>query len=148
MIRFGSTGFAFARGKRIGSWWALLLCAACSSETARGTEGDDRAVFVGEVSDTDARIGLVRDDEGWVAYVCGGPDTMAGLTTWFEGAADEEGSGSAESEGKSLSVGFLGDGVTGTLFSAGDSMDFTAERARGPGPSGVFQTMAGSPAKT
>jgi hypothetical protein len=55
--------------------WLLPLLTGC---------GPSSSVFVGEVAETDAVVGMALDDEGGQLYLCGGSETMASLNRWFE----------------------------------------------------------------
>lgn len=46
--------------------------------------GEPPVTLVGDLAETDARVGFAIDGELVVAYVCGGTQTMASHTRWFD----------------------------------------------------------------
>lgn len=83
------------------SMLALCTLAAC---------GPDERVFVGSIDGTDAEVGLTVANGQAAAYVCGGDETRATLTRWFEGPAETT-AGSLVADDWTLTW----DGSSGTL---------------------------------
>ncbi len=67
---------------------ALLVSGCGASEEAVTTAP---GALVGALAGTDARVGLVVNEERGVLYVCGGEATRASLTRWFSGARTAKG---------------------------------------------------------
>lgn len=110
----------------------LSLLAACGSDPATQ---DDFGALLG----TDARIAVVSDDTALVAYVCGGPSTLASLTGWFVGAADAT---HLESGGAILELTRSSTGASGVLVDrAGVRHPFAAERAPADARGGLFEVV-------
>ncbi|MFT3765509.1 MAG: hypothetical protein QM820_08350 [Minicystis sp.] len=63
--------------------------------------GDDvvAPAYVGKVTDSDAVVGMVSDGERLQLYLCGGPETYARYTRWFQGPIAADGTFSIESGG-------------------------------------------------
>lgn len=121
-------------------WGSLLLMmAACGSDSHPDPDGSQPHYF-GTVDGTDAQIAIVRDASRWVAYVCGGPSTLASITTWFQGTVTEGDDGVvAEADDKELDASFSAGGVEGTLTYAGHTAAFAARRVAAQGSIGLFQ---------
>lgn len=62
----------------------VLLLSGCGSSSEESTT-PAVATFVGPLTSTDARVGLVVDDTKGVLYVCGGDTTRTTLSRWFKG---------------------------------------------------------------
>ncbi len=108
---------------------ALLACASDPATT------DD----FGALEGSDARIALVSDDTALVAYVCGGPTTLASLTGWFVGAA---GATHLESGGAVLELSRTSTGASGVLTARdGARLRFEAQRAPADAEGGLFEVV-------
>lgn len=103
--------------------WPIPLLVGCSSSSS---------VFVGEVAETDAVIGLALGQQTGRLYLCGGAESLGELNRWFEVERDHEVlTGSAD--GWSVEANPDGRDWIGTLTSAdGESWAFTAQRAASP----------------
>lgn len=121
---------------------ALVAClvVSCGSSVEPVAEPKPKVVYVGQVDGTDARIGLVRNDAQWAAYVCGGPTTLESMTAWFEGegAPPSDAGVEAQSNGKLLRVTFSGQEATGSVL-ADREVPFSAPRVPDDHMAGLYQ---------
>ena len=110
-----------------------IACAVAMSAGACGSDGgqrDDVVRYVGTVSNTDARIAVIRDHAGTLAYVCGGPDSMASHTRWLM-AATGGNAVALEADGWRLELRLAGDALSGALRDpAGASVKVMATHPR------------------
>lgn len=94
-----------------------------------GCESDEPLKFVGEVADTDARFGVVVDDEIGSFYVCGGDQDRERFHDWFDVTATEDGFTGTEPHG---TVDFVidGDVITGSVTVDDSTHAITGTRAQ------------------
>lgn len=108
--------------------FASLLNLACS--TAAQDDGEmpttlEARTLVGQVSDSDITLGVVAEDDTLTVYACGGADTFATHTRWFEGTfgdGDDPDAFEIEQDGFTLSGRRSRDGLAGVLQEPDGSM--------------------------
>ena len=110
-----------------------LLCLAMIALSACGSD----AALVGAIDTTDARLAVARSDDRLVAYVCGGAQTLATHTRWFEGEAAEDGTFSLAKDEWVLAGTLLDGSASGILRGPGAAELAWAADLRGES-SGLF----------
>lgn len=110
----------------------VLLAAACALGCT--DPGEAPSQWVGALPGTDLALALTSEGDGALrAYVCGGPDTYATHSRWFEGTLTADGAFDAVREGWALTGDAGPDGASGTLTSPdGDELPFDAHPATAP----------------
>jgi hypothetical protein len=137
-----------------GVWLAgfsALLAAACGAgdpatgAAERDTTEQPRALYIGSLEGTDAKVAVVRSDGRWAAYACGGPSTLDTVTTWFEGTLDSAVAdvGAASESGARLEMTLTEDRTTGVVTHDGNDAPFVAQRVEGRALAGLFQLVDG-----
>jgi hypothetical protein len=102
--------------------WLLPLAVGC---------GPSSTVFVGEVAETDAVVGMALRGGLGQLYLCGGSETMGSLNRWFEVSVEGEAlSGSAD--GWTVQAQFSSDWRGEVTSPAGDSWSFVASEGSDP----------------
>ena len=66
----------------VGAFAALAVCAAGCGASSTSAPPATR-VFIGEVSGSDARVGVVATDHSARVFFCGGDTSVATMTHWF-----------------------------------------------------------------
>jgi len=96
---------------------AALLAVACGDGESRTDEPvEPRArVWVGELADTDAKVGFVHSGDEAVLFLCGGEASYPELTRWFSGTTALEGPFSFEAPGFRVEGELRDDVLEGTV---------------------------------
>jgi hypothetical protein len=102
--------------------WLLPLAVGC---------GPSSSVFVGEVADTDAVVGMALQDGRGQLYLCGGSETMASLNRWFEISVEGEAL-SGSSDGWTVQAQGSSDWSGEITSPEGDSWAFVATEGADP----------------
>lgn len=119
----------------VGSSPLLLVAMTVACGDGRPATVDDFGTIIG----TDARIALVRDETALVVYVCGGPNTLGALTTWFVGAADVT---HLENGAATLDLSRTSTGSSGTVRAMdGRTFTFSAARVGADVDAGLFEVV-------
>ena len=106
----------------------LVLLAGCGAEKPDKPDQPTRVVFAGEVEDGESFVGLVREGDAVLAYVC---DSNS-VSRWFRGKVDASGAFSLVHASGDTLMGKVGeDAVTGTFTGAGIAHPLTAATAIG-----------------
>jgi len=132
----------------LSSCLALQGCASSGSEQAGSTQQDQKqlpadgpAVFVGEVEDSDVQVAVVADGARARVYFCGGPDSVATATHWFNLARSGDAL-DAQDQGFELRASFEDDRVTGEYKPAGEAanaLQFTGTRVDRETLAGLYE---------
>jgi hypothetical protein len=132
--------------------WALFALVlapfqfGCETSVSGGdTNVDRRRVFVGEVTDTDARVSVVwQKPSNPRLYFCGGVDTLPTLTHWFNPlAADAGADAGIVGDGYGYDVSVKNGVATGNLNTPdGVQHAFTAPQIATGGLIGLYEAVA------
>lgn len=126
---------------------ALCGCAGSgsSSETDHNAQtdadgGSASGVFVGEVEDSDVRVAVLLDDSHVRLFFCGGADSVADKTHWFNLTKDPGDVAVARAEDDAaLSAAFDLDAVSGDYSVGGERHAYTAQRVAKGTLSGLYE---------
>jgi Putative serine esterase (DUF676) len=90
-------------------------------------------ILVGQIENSDALIAIVRDENSFAAYVCGGTNTWQTHTGWFRSSAPEkQGNNLESSSGLKFSADFADQTAKGTVtLKDGTKLNWSAETATG-----------------
>ncbi len=105
------------------SLMASLPACGAASDMAVGNDPSVRRELVGNLSGTDARIGIVLQNGKVNFFVCGGPSTYTTHTKWLRGEAIDFDSFSLAADGWSASAARVGGRWAGKLRRPGDAAD-------------------------
>ncbi len=112
---------------------AAVAFAGCSSDK---NEAAIRSVFTGEVNASSAFLGLVKEGENVLAYVCDSEK----ISRWFRGKVDASGAFSlVHPSGDTLTGKLVGDAVTASVTLA--NAKFAVKAAPATGDSGLFRAQ-------
>ncbi|HET9959049.1 MAG TPA: hypothetical protein VFQ61_31375 [Polyangiaceae bacterium] len=68
------------------SWLAMMMILpACGSEDEPASDDEKPSVWVGEVTDSDALVGVAILGDDVDLFACGGPESISDLTVWLAG---------------------------------------------------------------
>lgn len=99
-------------------------------------------VLVGEVEDSDVRVGVLAGGAQLRVFLCGGPSSYATATRWVRAELDESGD-FRFSEGELELAGSLVDGVLeAELIAEGERARIRAERVRAGTLAGLYEARA------
>ena len=121
-------------------WSAVAAFVSASTMTAARADEMSSTTYVGKLQGgpASARVAVVTDNDGFIAYVCSGEgDFNEKASRWFKGQVDN-GKFSAERDGIKLSGSFSQSGMTGTL-SMGEELSFSANAADDTTMAGLFR---------
>jgi hypothetical protein len=125
----------------------LAASLACSSAAGDADTGEDELplearTLVGQVDGSDIVLGIVVDDDDVTAYACGGVDTYATHSRWFEGSFGDDGDPDAfaiELDGFLLSGERSQNAIAGSLREPdGTTRSFTTAPTDEDGLSGLY----------
>jgi hypothetical protein len=115
---------------------------ASGSGLAELDAGPTHEKLVGEVEDSDVRVGVLADDARLRVFLCGGPSSYASATHWLRAELDGDGDFSFRSDELEL-TGTLVDGVLeAELVADGERSMVRAERVRGGTLAGLYEARA------
>ena len=122
--------------------WTALAAAAVMAATGgkASAEESSATTFVGKLEGgpASARVAVVTDEDGFIAYVCSADDGFnQKAARWFRGTI-EDGKFAAERDGLKFSGKISPDGVQG-LMSTGDELSFTATPCDDTTLAGLFR---------
>jgi hypothetical protein len=130
-----------------------VLCMACASDDAAegdGSRAETRdggvngvSVLVGELSDSDVKLGVIATPQRARLFFCGGPDSYEDMTRWVVAELDTQAAFELEADGGWRLSGQLDDGtLSGRLERDGQkSVDFIARRVEPDTLAGVYEGM-------
>jgi hypothetical protein len=105
---------------------AVLAACAAGCGSSSGSAPAAPRVFIGDVSGSDARVGIVATDHSARIYFCGGDATFATMTHWIPSVPIDSVAGDLAQQGASGGwsvVGQVGDaGASGTVTVAGGNV--------------------------
>jgi hypothetical protein len=114
--------------------------------TDAGTAPGSKApiVLVGEVADTDIRVGAVLAAGRMRLFFCGGASSYATATQWVQAEVADDASVAFENDVLALHGALDGDALDGELTRSGDAaLRFSAERVRAGTLAGLYEAEAG-----
>jgi hypothetical protein len=128
---------------------ALVTALGCDAEVdssnaglAELDAGPAHDVLVGEVEDSDVRVGVLADGARLRVFLCGGPSSYASATHWVRAELEPNGDFSFSSEELEL-TGSLVDGVLEAELVADDERAMVhAERVRDGTLAGLYEARA------
>jgi hypothetical protein len=106
---------------------AIPLALGCSTAAQDDEEPTtlEARVLVGQVDDSDIVLGVVAEGDALTVYACGGTQTFATHTRWFQGSfgeGDDPDAFEIEQDGFSLQGRRTPDGLSGVLHEPDGSM--------------------------
>ena len=121
---------------------------ACSSTAQHGDERGDTELgarsLVGQVDDSDVVIGIALDGDDITLYTCGGVQTYATHSRWFQGSfgdGEDPDAFSMDLDGFRVSGTRSADAIAGSLREPdGTTHSFTAAPTAEDGLSGLYDT--------
>jgi hypothetical protein len=124
----------------------IVGCSSAGSDVEDGDEADDAPLtartLVGQVDGSDVVLGVVVDGDEVTAYACGGVDTYATHSRWFEGRfgdGDDPDAFSIELEGFVLAGERSSNAIAGSLRDPdGSTHSYTVAPTAEDGLSGVY----------
>ena len=129
-----------------------VFCVGCGADDADESDaspaaahdgGADRvSVLVGELSDSDVKLGVIANPQRARLFFCGGPDSYEDMTRWVVADLDRDAAFELESDDWRLS-GRIDDGaLSGRLERDGeDGADFIARLIEPDTVAGVYEAM-------
>jgi len=135
----------------IGAVLALVAAVGCDTEvdsSGAGLAGLDAGptheVLVGEVEDSDVRVGVLADDARLRVFLCGGPSSYASATHWVRAELEPNGDFRFSSDELELELtGSLVDGVLeAELIAHDERAEVRAERVRDGTLAGLYEARA------
>jgi hypothetical protein len=134
---------------RIAGAVALVTALGCDAEVGAREEGlgeldaaPAHDVLVGEVEDSDVRVGVLADDARLRVFLCGGPSSYASATHWVRAELEPNGDFTFSSDALQLE-GSLVDGVLEAELTAdGERAVVRAERVRDDTLAGLYEAKA------
>lgn len=104
--------------------------------------GPSHEVLVGEVEDSDVRVGVLADATRLRVFLCGGPSSYASATHWLRAELDDDGAFDFQTDQLELR-GSLVDGVLEAELTRGEeSARVRAERVRADTIAGLYEARA------
>jgi hypothetical protein len=141
---------------KLGLFALVLTCSAlaCSDSAelgevrpARPDAGEDAGpalrYWVGEVEDSDIRLGVAEADDQARVFFCGGPSSYATSTRWLLRPLAADGGFEHDEGGWQVSGTLSDDAITGTLrIGSEDSREFSARPVRKGTIAGLYEGQA------
>jgi hypothetical protein len=127
--------------------WQALATVPSGTTTPSTSQGKP-TMWVGQVTGTDAFIGISRLGQDWLVYVCDGRDGKLTISEWFKGSQPGDSIDLKSKAGAQLAGQLSGDTVAGTfrLSSGGQAYVYSASLASGDaGLIRLEQTIDGQP---
>lgn len=123
---------------------SVAFVTACGDGASAPGKGErPLSLYIGSLDGTDAQVAVVKNDERWAAYACGGPSTLDVVTTWFQGSLDAHHASlsAASVDGQRFEMMLSEDTATGTVTTNDESVPFLAGRVHGHAVAGLFQLV-------
>jgi len=136
MMKAGSASRGDAGGTEDGD-------AAKPTGAARDGGSDAPIVLVGEVGDSDIRLGAVIAADQMRLFFCGGPSSYATATQWLQVELDAGAGFAAQNDALELQGELDGARLEGELTRSGEpALRFSAERVRAGTLAGLYEAQA------
>lgn len=123
---------------------AIVTTLGCDTETDPSDAGPALEVLVGEVEDSDVRVGVLADDDRLRVFLCGGPTSYATATRWVRTELEADGDFHFSSDELALELtGSLVDGeLDAELITDGERAVLSARRVRPDTLAGLYEARA------
>jgi hypothetical protein len=123
-----------------------ISTAGCGSSSSAAAPAEGPRVFVGQVTGTDARVGIIATAHHARVYFCGGDGSYGTLTHWIPSATlDPAGGGlsqAADAAGWAIDGHLDASGASGTLMAAGGAPLAFSALPVAPGTiAGLYETL-------
>jgi len=140
--------YATSRRSGLAAALSVVACLGCESATGSSEAGlgqldaGGHEVLIGQVEDSDVRVGALADGARIRVFLCGGPSSYASATHWLRAELDRDGRFRAESDVLELS-GSIADGVLeAERVLDGERTVVRAERVRAGTLAGLYEAKA------
>ncbi len=111
---------------------AIVSLVACGGSTPPTPAELSKTSLVGKIENSDALIAIVRDENSFIAYICGGKSTWQTHTGWFRSdTISAKGNYLESSSGLKFSANFADTSAKGTLtLNDGTALSWSTESAK------------------